>query len=286
MPSTPANPIHANGFHVEPQSRGDSAAPASSTPQVPGPQPRDHSVPSVLKSPLLDDYVCAELSPRAVAVRHNIDLQELVEWAASQNTDAELNRLEQFSLRRARVIAALMRPQALENLYQCMQSAPPGSDLQRRAATALIRASNPPRLISGCHCSPPVPRREQCSTPSPSVSPPRPCPPHRMSEFLSEAEHIPSSIDSALSPNPPESHPPQVDEADSPPALDVPVCEPPIPAVRELPDESAPTELTSQSCRDRESCLIDNAVSPTLCVEDPPRPDSVVNPSPRFTRGP
>ncbi len=196
MSPAPA-PITLNGQPL-PSDNGHSAPvapPADARSSVPDPS-------------LLDDYLCAELSPRAITQRNNFSLDRLYDWAESIGTEAELSRLEKFSLRRARVIGALMRPQVLQNLFESMQAAQVGTDTHRRAATTLLRMIDSDHLsrdrgrgrsprrpgegsgffptssdLSGPHSGAPGARRgKPCSSPA-----------HRMSEFLNDfAAHPPA----------------------------------------------------------------------------------------------
>ncbi len=250
MPPTASIPIQVNGSHAEsevrrgrPQSQGPAVAGrGASLYPCPDPTRSDSSVSSVFSvvknSALTDDYLCAELSPRALAQRHNISLEQLLDHFADEQpapapASAEgfdeiavprsdfrvprsgaaslLARLEAFSLRRAKVIGALMRPQVLHNLFECMQAAQVGTDTHRRACTTLLRAID-------AHTRPPPPVGEggesasrERDTPRPHPRNARPQPPptrHRMKEFFSDTatppngSPIPESPDEASVPCP------------------------------------------------------------------------------------
>ncbi len=171
MPSAPAIPLTLNGQPAGSANGRAHSAPSpavtvspshrftdsSASPQASSPTPQAPSDPSAISadsafSPaLLDDYVSAELSPRALAARHNITVEQLLDHFDDPPVPTShiqhprsgpatlLDRLERFAHRRAAVIGAIMRPEVLRNLYECMHAAPIGTETHRRACTTLLR---------------------------------------------------------------------------------------------------------------------------------------------------
>ncbi len=203
MPASPSIPLSLNCQTPAEQNRSASSRPLThSSASSASSAVRLSDARSPVPGPsLLDDYLCAELGPTALAARHNLTLEQLLdhfEDSAVPTSDIPhptsspanlLNRLEKFSIRRAAVIGALMRPEVLRNLYECMHAAPVGSETHRRACTTLLR------VIDGSRPSPPTPAGEMsrpratervrpvAGGPRPHRSPPH----HRMSEFLDES---------------------------------------------------------------------------------------------------
>ncbi len=277
------------------QQNGNSSAPSSvvaptdARSLVPGPSP------SVVNPALLDDYLCAELSPTALTARHNISLEQLLDHFADEppppgpdgrgvlgggfdqsavprsdfrvprsGAASLLARLEAFSLRRARVIGALMRPQVLHQLFVAMTTAEVGTDTHRRAATTLLRAIDGPRL------SPPTPAGEMVAAATREGStrrgrrPPPPIPRHRMSEFLGDdASHASGYLEpqaSRLKPHVASSR--------------CPVCGSPWSSSTPLRDRDAHTTSTPPGCARNHVESLSGGFAPRSASTQPPATDA------------
>lgn len=98
---------------------------------------------------LLDDLLNPYLSPHDIAVARGITLTELAELCESPEVAASLDAIVRISRIRTKVITAAAAPAAahqLSDLARCWkpEDKPTARETARRAASAIMRAANPP----------------------------------------------------------------------------------------------------------------------------------------------